>query len=163
MMSDTTPLFESEEYSSLEWTNEERSRELNDLMDYEKAKRAELLRSEQRRRAMELDAIKNAYRATKTKKKLTTTKVFMWFIFVNCAIIELYAMFTMFFLGDLSALTALIGAVIGEAMTFAVYCAKAYNETKQEEQIKLEREQFKANRPVEEFVEEIVETTAKAE
>ena len=112
---------------------------------------------------MELASIKNAYVNTKTKKKLTTTKVFMWFIFVNCAIIEMYSMFVMFFLGDLSALTALIGAVIGEAMTFAVYCAKAYNETKQEEKIKLEREQFNAALPIENLVEDIINTEAKAE
>lgn len=162
-MNDTKPIFENEEYSSLEWTNEEKSRELNDLMQYEKLKKEELIRCEQRRREMELASIKNAYVNTKTKKKLTTTKVFMWFIFVNCAIIEMYSMFVMFFLGDLSALTALIGAVIGEAMTFAVYCAKAYNETKQEEKIKLEREQFNAALPIENLVEDIINTEAKAE
>lgn len=162
-MNDTKPIYENEEYSSLEWTNEEKSRELNDLMQYEKLKKEELIRCEQRRREMELASIKNAYVNTKTKKKLTTTKVFMWFIFVNCAIIEMYSMFVMFFLGDLSALTALIGAVIGEAMTFAVYCAKAYNETKQEEKIKLEREQFNAALPIENLVEDIINTEAKAE
>lgn len=162
-MNDTKPIYENEEYSSLEWTNEEKSRELNDLMQYEKLKKEELIRCEQRRREMELASIRNAYINTKTKKKLTTTKVFMWFIFVNCAIIEMYSMFVMFFLGDLSALAALIGAVIGEAMTFAVYCAKAYNETKQEEKIKLEREQFNAALPIENLVEDIINTEAKAE
>ena len=38
-MNDTKPIYENEEYSSLEWTNEEKSRELNDLMQYEKLKR----------------------------------------------------------------------------------------------------------------------------
>lgn len=162
-MSEYTPVFESDEYSDLNWTNEEKSRELADIVEYEKRKKRELINCEKRRRELELMSIKNAYVNTKTKKRVTTTKVFMWFIFINCAVIELYSMYTMFVLGDLSALNALIGAVIGEAMAFAVYCAKAYNETKQEEQIKLEREQFNATLPIENLAEEIVNTVAKAE
>lgn len=162
-MSEYTPVFESDEYSDLNWTNEEKSRELADIVEYEKRKKRELINCEKRRRELELMSIKNAYVNTKSKKRVTTTKVFMWFIFINCAVIELYSMYTMFVLGDLSALNALIGAVIGEAMAFAVYCAKAYNETKQEEQIKLEREQFNATLPIENLAEEIVNTVAKAE
>ena len=162
-MSEYTPVFESDEYSDLNWTNEEKSRELADIVEYEKHKKRELINCEKRRRELELMSIKNAYVNTKTKKRVTTTKVFMWFIFINCAVIEIYSMYAMFVLGDLSALNALIGAVIGEAMAFAVYCAKAYNETKQEEQIKLEREQFNATLPIENLAEEIVNTVAKAE
>ncbi len=66
----------------------------------------------------------------------------MYFMVVNCSVIELYSMIVMLVLGDLSALYALIGAVVGEVVSLSAYFAKSYNETKQEEIIKLEREKL---------------------
>ena len=79
------------------------------------------------------------------KKKVTSTKIFMYFIFINCTIIEVYSMAVMYILQDLSALSTLIGAVVGEAVSFAVYAAKSFCETKEEERIKFEREKYFSN------------------
>lgn len=76
--------------------------------------------------------------------KTTTTKRLMAFIFVNCSIVEAYSMIAMWHFEDLSALYALISAVITESISFAVYAAKSYNETKQEELVKLERDKLEA-------------------
>ncbi|MCD8364794.1 MAG: hypothetical protein LUC83_03075 [Clostridiales bacterium] len=72
----------------------------------------------------------------------TTTKILMAFIFINCSVVEIYSMAVMYLLQDLSSLYALITAVISESISFAIYAAKAYNETKQEELIKLERDKM---------------------
>lgn len=72
----------------------------------------------------------------------TTTKLLMAIIFINCAVVEIYSMAVMWLLMDLSALYALITAVITESISFAVYAAKAYAETKEEEQVKLAREKL---------------------
>lgn len=80
-------------------------------------------------------------------KKPTTTKLVMGFIFLNCTAIEIYSMAVMYIYADLDPLYALITAVVGEAVSFAVYCAKAYNETKQEELIRLERDKLELDSP----------------
>lgn len=75
-------------------------------------------------------------------KPPTTTKLLMAFIFLNCTVVEVYSMVAMWVMMDLSPLYSLITAVVTESLSFAVYAAKAYNETKQEELIKLQREQI---------------------
>lgn len=75
-------------------------------------------------------------------KRPTTTKVLMAYIFINCTAIEVYSMVAMWHLSDLSALYSLITSVVTETMAFAVYCAKAYSETREEERIKLERDRL---------------------
>lgn len=75
-------------------------------------------------------------------KPPTTTKLLMTFIFLNCTVVEVYSMVAMWVMMDLSPLYSLITAVVTESLSFAVYAAKAYNETKQEELIKLQREQI---------------------
>ncbi len=72
----------------------------------------------------------------------TTTKVLMAFIFLNCTVVEVYSMAVMYLLQDLSSLYSLITAVVTESISFAIYACKAYNETKQEELIKLERDRM---------------------
>lgn len=67
-------------------------------------------------------------RKTKDKKKLSTTKLIVAFIFLNCTIVEIYSMVVMYQLRDISSLCALITAVIGETISFAVYSAKATKE-----------------------------------
>ena len=51
-------------------------------------------------------------------------------------------MWVMFVLGDLSALYSLIGAVVGESVTFAIYCYKSFNETKEEQRLQFEKDKF---------------------
>ncbi len=75
-------------------------------------------------------------------KPPTTTKILMAFLFANCTVVEIYSMAAMYQLQDLSSLYALITAVVSESISFAIYAAKAYNETKHEELIKLERDRM---------------------
>ncbi|MCD8159028.1 MAG: hypothetical protein LUD77_09090 [Clostridiales bacterium] len=56
--------------------------------------------------------------------------------------IEIYSMWIMWEFQNLDALYSLITAVITESISFAVYAAKSYNETKQSELICLEREKM---------------------
>ncbi len=76
------------------------------------------------------------------KKAPSTTKFLMAYIFLNCTAVEIYSMWVMWELMDLSALYALITAVVTESLSFAVYAWKAFNETKQEEIIRLERDKM---------------------
>lgn len=62
------------------------------------------------------------------KEKLSTTKIFVILILINCTVVEIYAMGVMFYFRDLSALYTLITAVVGESITFATYCIKATKE-----------------------------------
>lgn len=78
-------------------------------------------------------------------KKFPTTKIFFALIFLNCTMVEIYSMWVMFQLSDLSSLDALIGAVIAEGMAFAVYCCKSFLETREEERVKLEYSKLDAN------------------
>lgn len=75
--------------------------------------------------------LRNKY---KRKIKLSTSKLFMLLIFLNCTAIEFFSgyitykamMVTMTV--DMSALVALIGAVVGESLSFLIYCQKAARE-----------------------------------
>ena len=86
--------------------------------------------------------ISNIRKQMRPFKAPTTTKIIVAFIFANCTAVEIYSMVAMWSLQNLDALYALISAVIGESISFAVYAAKAYNETKQEELIRLERDKM---------------------
>lgn len=75
------------------------------------------------------------------KRPLSTSKFLIYFLFVNCTIIELFTMLVtwkQFSLAetiglsiDFNPLTTLIGSVVGEIIGFAVYCAKAAKENSQ--------------------------------
>lgn len=81
-------------------------------------------------------------RAKWSFKKPTTTKIIVAFLFANFTVIEIFSMIAMWHFENLDALYVLITTVMAEPISFAVYAAKAYNETKQEELIKLEREKM---------------------
>lgn len=53
------------------------------------------------------------------------SKMGMWYIFVSCSIVQIYSMIAMWHFADLSPLTALIGATVGEGITYYAYTAKA--------------------------------------
>lgn len=72
--------------------------------------------------------MKKRNRKRAKKKKLTTSKLAMYFIFLNCSIVEIYSMVAMWFFSDLSPLYSLIGAVLGESVAYISYCAKAAKE-----------------------------------
>ena len=75
---------------------------------------------------------------SKYKKKISTSKLLIFFLFLNCTIIELFTGWVTFKSIELSAITsmvpdfsplvALIGAVIGEVIGFAVYSLKSAKE-----------------------------------
>lgn len=62
------------------------------------------------------------------KSKISTTKLLVLFLFVNFTIVEIYSMWVMYTLADLSALYTLITAVIGETLTLAIYAVKSVKE-----------------------------------
>lgn len=74
----------------------------------------------------------------KSKQKLTTTKLLILFLFINCTIIELFTGWSVVQSLQLAALTnlppdftplvTLIGAVVGEVFGFAVYALKSSKE-----------------------------------
>ena len=112
---------------------------------YEKKRRRALIKLEIRKRKYQLRKINKEYKVIKKKKKRQTTKIIIAFILCNCTIVEIYSMFVMLYLKDLTALYSLIGAVVGESISFAVYCVKSYKETKEEAINKLERDKFMAS------------------
>ena len=82
----------------------------------------------------------------KTKKGFdlsTTTKQLMLFIIINCSIIEIYTMVVMIMFQDLSALTALISAVVSESFSFMVYCTKSYLENRSEKNHEYDMEKLR--------------------
>ena len=74
----------------------------------------------------------------KNKKKINTTKILIFFLFLNCTFIELFTGWVTIQnlhlaatanVGiDFTPLVTLIGAVVGEVMGFAVYAAKSAKE-----------------------------------
>ena len=70
----------------------------------------------------------------KDNKKLTTTKLLMFFLFVNCTIIEVFTLgITVFQLktgygADLTPLQMLITSVVGQVIAFAIYSLKSLKE-----------------------------------
>lgn len=75
---------------------------------------------------------------SKNKKRTTTTKLLILFLFANCSLIELFTGWAVIQSLKLSAITglpadftplvALIGAVVGEVLGFAIYALKAAKE-----------------------------------
>ena len=71
-------------------------------------------------------------------KKISTTKKFMLFLFINCTLIELFTGWVtvqnlilareMGIMLDFTPLVTLIGAIVGEVFSFAVYAAKSAKE-----------------------------------
>lgn len=62
------------------------------------------------------------------KLKISTTKLVMLFIFLNCTAVEVYSMWVMVEMQDISGLYALITAVVGETMSFLIYALKSTKE-----------------------------------
>lgn len=80
--------------------------------------------------------------------KFATHKAVMYFIFINCTVVEIFSMRAMIMLADLSALPTLMVAVITESMSYAVYCAKSYSGTKQEKIQELDEKKFELEREI---------------
>lgn len=106
------------------------------------------LKNEEIARKQELENEKNKFK--KEKKKIQTTKIIAAILMVamllNCIAIEIYSAYAMLVLQDLSALYALIGAVVsttvGEIVAFTIYCFKSLSETKAEKELEFEYHKF---------------------
>ena len=74
----------------------------------------------------------------KKEKKFSMTKIFMFFLFINCTVIEIFTGWVTvrnLYLAevhniaiDFTPLVTLIGIVLGEVFGFAVYAAKSAKE-----------------------------------
>lgn len=79
--------------------------------------------------------LKESKQSLKQKIKLSTSKIIMYFLFLNCTAIEIYTGIVIIIniniarqLGispDLTPLVTLISSVVGETIGFAIYSAKA--------------------------------------
>ena len=93
----------------------------------ERAFEAELRRIRTKNRKIQR---KRALRAERRKYRLrikwpTHSKLGMWYIFISCTAVQIYSMAAMWHFADLSPLYALIGATVGEGLTYYAYTAKA--------------------------------------
>lgn len=93
----------------------------------ERAFEAELRRIRTKNRKIQR---KRALRAERRKYRLrikwpTQSKLGMWYIFISCTAVQIYSMAAMWHFADLSPLYALIGATVGEGLTYYAYTAKA--------------------------------------
>lgn len=87
-------------------------------------------RMEKRQQRAELRAARAAARAAlrKPRKPLTTSKLALFYIFLCGTGVQVYSMIAMWYFGDLSAMTSLIGATVGEAIAYCAYAAKSTKE-----------------------------------
>lgn len=109
-------------------------------MSFELDKAIALKDAEKRKHKLELAAISRLYRP-----KIQTSKILMGFILINCSIVEIYSMWLMVHLADLTPLSTLMGTVITESISYAIYCTKSFKESKEEATIALERDKFEAS------------------
>ena len=147
-------------FTNKKWRTKEEKRKLRAQQKFEKEFVIESRKAYEREKENEIRELKkkHTYRDNQNKR-LSTTKKLMYLILINCTAIELYSMWVMYHFADLSALYSLIGAVIGESLSFAIYCFKSFNETKEEEIMKLQRDKFlyethQIDKPCEEDIEE---------
>lgn len=95
-------------------------------MDYEKEISKALEHAEKVKLKQELHDLKHSN--DKPKEKLSFSKMAFIFMISNCVIIEVYALVAMFYFGDLSSLSALVAAVVGECVITLGYFIKSQHE-----------------------------------
>ena len=101
------------------------------------------IKYEERRWAREKRLLKRKQRIIKEKealkpKKFTTTKLIIFFLFLNCTLIELFTFWATIqsielakiamINPDFTPLITLIGTVVGEVIGFAIYAIKSMRE-----------------------------------
>lgn len=89
------------------------------LRQIERAGEKKLLRDELKRKKEEY---------WPKRKWPTTAKMGMSYIFISCTVVQIYSMAAMWHFADLSALYSLIGATVGEVISYCAYSAKAAKE-----------------------------------
>lgn len=64
----------------------------------------------------------------KPERKVNNSKAALWYIMASCTIVQAYSMIAMWHFADLSPLITLIGATVGEAISYCAYAAKSTKE-----------------------------------
>ena len=100
----------------LGWNEEEDKEELKIIEKYNIKLKKEILKSERRKRLQDIKNVRLQYRNRGVSRTTSTTKILITFIMVNCTLIEVYSMYVMYHLQDLSSLYSLIGAVVSESI-----------------------------------------------
>lgn len=125
----------------LDWTLDELRQEEKNIKKYKAGMRKALLNAQERSRKKEIKSLsKKVTIPALDRQDMTSSKLFMIIILVNCSIIEIYSMWAMYKLKNLDALPGLITAVIGESISYLIYCAKSYFGKKEEGRLNLDRD-----------------------
>lgn len=95
-------------------------------MDFEKEIEKAIQHADKVKQKQELYEVRHAN--DKPKEKMTTGKIGFWFMIINCTVIEIYSLIAMFIFQDLSPLTTLILAVVGDCIAFISYNIKSGKE-----------------------------------
>ena len=90
--------------------------------------REELREHERKLRRIEIQGERKLLEEELKKKPPNASKVALAYIFISCTAVQLYSMAAMWHFADLSALYSLIGATVGEAISYCAYAAKATKE-----------------------------------
>lgn len=100
--------------------------------------REELLWTREKKLIERQQKLRDEKKSLLQRKKITTTKWLIIFLFLNCTLVEFFTGWAILkeielssYTGitpDLSPLNTLIGTVIGEVMGFAIYAAKSAKE-----------------------------------
>jgi len=99
----------------------------------EKAYEAELRRIELKGKQAERKRILKEKRKSYKQaiKWPSQSKMAMWYILISCTVVQTYSMAAMWHFADLSPLASLIGATVGEGLTYYAYTAKSKAENTQ--------------------------------
>ena len=97
-----------------------------ELREHERKLRQIEIRGERKLLEAELKQKREEY--WPRRKPPSVSKMALAYIFVSCTAVQLYSMAAMWPFADLSALYSLIGATVGEAISYCAYAAKATKE-----------------------------------
>lgn len=87
-------------------------------------------------------SLKDEKRKYKKNFKIETSKLIAFYLFALLNAIVVYAMVAMWKFADLSYLGVLISDIAAQILIYAIYCMKAYNGKKAEEEMKFRREKY---------------------
>lgn len=87
-------------------------------------------------------SLKNEKKKYKKHFKIETSKFIAFYLFALLNVIVIYAMVAMWKFTDLSYLGVLISDIAAQILIYGIYCMKAYNGKKAEEEMKFRRDRF---------------------
>lgn len=96
---------------------------------------------------------KNKYK----KPKMETSKKLMIYMFVLFNIVLFYSLIAMWHFQDLSYLGVVISDIAGQALSYGIYCLKAFNSKKSSEEMKFKKEKFEIEQGINENEENMEE------